>query len=91
MWVLLEGDSSPVEVDVDQSNYTSKKFNLDRFVPILQERFPNLKDIRPTRIEFFNGDDRTEPLKSGTILTEDTTTDENPLVVRYPLSETSSK
>jgi hypothetical protein len=87
MWVLLEGDSRPVEVDIDQSNYTFKKFNLDHFVPIFQEHFPDLKDIRPTRIEFFNSNDQTIPLNSGEILTNDTTTSKIPLVVYYPLLE----
>ncbi|CAI2193398.1 6138_t:CDS:1, partial [Funneliformis geosporum] len=74
MWVLLEGDQSPFEIDVDQSFYTSEKFSLVRLKPILKDSFSELKDIRPTRIEFFNYDDRTTPLENGVILTEDTTT-----------------
>ncbi|CAB4383215.1 unnamed protein product [Rhizophagus irregularis] len=89
MWVLLEGDPRPVEVDVDQRNYASRKFNLDRLVPILKKEFPKLlQDVRSTQIEFFNNNDRTS-LNCGMTLTNDNTSFENPLVVRYPLSDSS--
>ncbi|CAB4424360.1 unnamed protein product [Rhizophagus irregularis] len=90
MWVLLEGDLRPVEVDVDQRNYASGKFNLDRLVPILKNEFPNeLQGVRPTEIEFFNNNDRTTSLDCGMTLTNDNTSSKNPLVVRYPLSDSS--
>ena len=92
MWILLEGDPRAVEIDVDMSNYSSRKFNLDRLKPILKNEFPDeLQGVKPTKIEFFNSDDLTTPLNSGELLTNDTTTSKNPLVVHYPLSNTSSK
>ncbi|CAB5395023.1 unnamed protein product [Rhizophagus irregularis] len=89
MWVLLEGDTRPAEVYVDQKNYASREFNLDRLVPILKKEFPKLlQDVRSTQIEFFNNNDRTS-LNCGMTLTNDNTSFENPLVVRYPLSDSN--
>ena len=91
MWVQLEGKPRPVEVDVDQNNYSSGRFTLDRLIQILKVKFNGLRNVEESDIVLFNSDDRTTPLKSGMILTEDTTTDEKPLVVRYPFSESTSK
>ncbi|CAB4382743.1 unnamed protein product [Rhizophagus irregularis] len=67
--------------------HTRRKFSLDRLKKdFLKKEFDELEHVGRNKIECFLGD---TSLRSGTILTEDTTTDENPLVVRYPLSETS--
>src|SRR5579862_1888744 len=42
--------------------------------------------IRPGELEFFDTEDLTKPLRSGTLLSNLRTTDITPLVVRYPLS-----
>ena len=89
MWILLEGKPSAVEIDVDPSEYT--KFNLNKLKPILKENFPKLQNVGQSDIEFLYYNDRTTPLRSGMILTNDIATDENPLVVRYPFSESHSK
>ncbi|CAG8802074.1 30371_t:CDS:1, partial [Racocetra persica] len=44
MWMLLEGKASAVEVDINQNNYMTHSFNLDRLKPILRERFKVLKN-----------------------------------------------
>ena len=89
MWILLEGKPSAVRIAVDPSEYT--EFNLDKLKPILQEKFPKLQNVEESDIEFLYYNDRTTPLRSGMILTNDITTDENPFVVRYPFSESHSK
>ena len=91
MWVLLEGKQSPVEVDVNPSEYSSSRLTLNRLKPILKEEFVELRNVGKSDIVIFNNDDPYTPLDSGMILTEDKTSSKNPLVVRYPLSETSSK
>ena len=91
MWVLLEGKPSPVEVDVNTSEYSSGRLTLNRLKPFLKEEFGELRDVGKSDIVIFNGDDPNTPLDSGMILTEDKTSSKNPFVVRYPLSETSSK
>jgi len=75
VWILLEDAPRPIKVDVDVSKYTFRNFSLDRLVPFIIKEFKALKDVEPEYIEFFNNDNRTTP----------------PLVVRYPLSESSSK
>ncbi|CAG8832265.1 10939_t:CDS:2, partial [Cetraspora pellucida] len=88
MWVLLEGKASAVEVDINQNNYMTRSFNLDRLKPILRERFKVLKNVEPEDVEFFTFNDRINPIPPGTNLNSlsGSTTDIAPLVVRYPLS-----
>ncbi|CAG8718402.1 1495_t:CDS:2 [Racocetra fulgida] len=62
MWVLLEGKASAVGVDVDQKNYITRSFNLDRLKPILRETFEDLKNVKPEDTEFFTFNDRINPL-----------------------------
>ncbi|PKC02345.1 hypothetical protein RhiirA5_381034 [Rhizophagus irregularis] len=69
---------------------SQKHLNLDRLVPILKNEFSNeLQGVRPTEIEFFNNNDRTTSLDCGMTLTNDNTSSKNPLVIRYPLSDSS--
>ncbi|PKC62383.1 hypothetical protein RhiirA1_465207 [Rhizophagus irregularis] len=70
---------------------SQKHLNLDRLVPILKNEFSNeLQGVRPTEIEFFNNNDRTTSLDCGMTLTNDNTSSKNPLVIRYPLSDSSN-
>ncbi|CAG8716486.1 424_t:CDS:2, partial [Gigaspora rosea] len=88
MWVLLEGKASAVGVDVDQKNYITRSFNLDRLKPILRETFEDLKNVKPEDTEFFTFNDRINPLPPDITLNSlsESTTATAPLVVRYPLS-----
>ncbi|CAG8733382.1 2785_t:CDS:2, partial [Dentiscutata erythropus] len=88
MWVLLEGKASAVEVDVDQKNYMTRNFNLDRLKPILKEEFSELQDVARSEIEIFTYNDRTNPLPPDTNLSllSEKVTGTSPLVIRYPLS-----
>ncbi|CAG8746666.1 1937_t:CDS:2, partial [Cetraspora pellucida] len=88
MWVLLEGKASAVEVDINQNNYMTRSFNLDRLKPILRERFKVLKNVEPEDVEFFTFNDRINPIPPDITLNSlsGSTTATAPLVVRYPLS-----
>ncbi|CAG8719228.1 8824_t:CDS:2 [Racocetra persica] len=88
MWVLLEGKASAIEVDIDQTNYITRSFNLNRLIPNLREIFEDLKNVKPEDTEFFTFNDRVNPLRLGTNLNplSGDTSDTEPLVVRYPLS-----
>ncbi|CAG8625974.1 9102_t:CDS:2, partial [Diversispora eburnea] len=87
MWVLFEGEPSSDELTAD----ITKVPNLAQFKRILKNEFDILKDVRPSSIVFFNYDDRSTPIPPGTLLQPlaDSTTDTKPLVVRYPISDSS--
>ncbi len=89
MWVLLEGKPRAVKV----KNNVTQIPELDDFPPVLKEEFNELRDVERSDIEFFSYDDYNTltPLPSDTPLTSLTTTASKPLVVRYPLSNTSGK
>ena len=95
MWIQIEGKPRPIQVDIKQSEYATKRFNLDRLATVLKDdfsnKFPELQNVGLNDIEFLHNNDRMTPLDSGMILTNDNTTSKNPLVVRYPLSESRSK
>ncbi|CAG8647844.1 198_t:CDS:1 [Ambispora leptoticha] len=81
LWVLLEGQADPVEVDV------SDILNLSRLIPRIKEAFPELSSIPPGKIQFLSSNNRTQPLRKGTLITSIHTTDTSPLVVRYPFTD----
>ncbi|RIB15613.1 hypothetical protein C2G38_2039207 [Gigaspora rosea] len=88
--VLLEGDSSSVEIHVKPSDFTSQRPNLNDFKQILKQQFEALKDVRPGNIDFISYKDRTQALFGDVLLANFHTTASCPLVVRYPLSTSSS-
>ncbi|CAG8790113.1 5412_t:CDS:2, partial [Gigaspora rosea] len=87
--VLLEGDSSSVEIHVKPSDFTSQRPNLNDFKQILKQQFEALKDVRPGNIDFISYKDRTQALFGDVLLANFHTTASCPLVVRYPLSTSS--
>jgi hypothetical protein len=88
MWVLLEGSPSPLKLRADITNNVS---DLDYFKVILSSEFKVLKDVEPYNIVFL--DNNNMPIRPGAKLQDlaEKTTDENPLVVRYPISDVNSK
>ncbi|CAG8657943.1 552_t:CDS:1, partial [Diversispora eburnea] len=82
MWVLLEGSPSAVKLKAD----LSEAKDLDDFKSILKREFEKLKKVEPEDILFL--DSNNTPIRPGINLKSlsDNSTDENPLIVRYPLS-----
>ena len=90
MWVLLEGAERARKLRADVSEVE----DLDDFIYILKkdEDFKEeLKNARPQNIVLL--DNNNSPLRPGTELQTlaKISTDENPLVVRYPISAVNSK
>ncbi|CAG8653146.1 8983_t:CDS:2, partial [Diversispora eburnea] len=83
MWVLLEGDPNPDKLEADISQVT----DLADFKRILKNEFEPLKNVRPQNIVFL--DSNKQPLRPGIELKSlsENSTDINPLIVRYPLSD----
>ncbi|RIB11386.1 hypothetical protein C2G38_2203574 [Gigaspora rosea] len=83
MWVLLEGEPTAVKLKGSLSEFT----DLDDFSSCLEQKFDELKNVKPQKRAYFTYDDRNVPLSPDTVLTSLTTTASKPLVVRYPLSD----
>nr|CAG8632193.1 11462_t:CDS:2 [Entrophospora candida] len=83
MWILLEGKQTAMKV---RSSLSHTK-DLDDLRPIIRNEFNELQNINNSNIEFFS---KNNSLHIGMVLTELSTTDENPLVVRYTLSNADS-
>src|SRR5688572_13670994 len=80
MWVLLEGSLSARKL---RANISEVK-DLDDFKCILKEEFKEeLGNARPRNIVFLDNDNK--PLQPDTDIQTLVTTDEKPLVVRYPI------
>ena len=91
LWILLEGH--PRSILLEDITFNLKRdANLSDFAPKLINRFNELAQINELDLEFFNYDARTKSLRSGTTLkvVEQDTSDEKPLVVRYPLTNNTS-
>ncbi|CAG8586142.1 7019_t:CDS:2 [Diversispora eburnea] len=82
MWVLLEGSQRAVKLKAD----LSETKDLDDFALILKREFEELEKVRPQDIVFL--DSNNTSIRPGIDLKSlsDNSTDENPLVVRYPLT-----
>ncbi|CAG8653923.1 4416_t:CDS:2, partial [Diversispora eburnea] len=82
MWVLLEGSQRAVKLKAD----LSEAKDLDDFALILKREFEKLKKVEPEDILFL--DSNNTPIRPGINLKSlsGNSTDENPLIVRYPLS-----
>ncbi|RHZ87655.1 hypothetical protein Glove_33g80 [Diversispora epigaea] len=82
MWVLLEGKLDAVKLRAD----LSESKDLDDFKRILKNEIVLLKNVGPEDILFL--DSNNTPLRPGIDLKSlsDNSTDINPLIVRYPLS-----
>ena len=88
LWILPEGRKSAIRCP---SKYIEPDSELDDLASHLCKSQKYLKDIEPNDIEFFSYDDRVHPMGMGTPLSNLSTTDSSPLVVRYPLSESAGK
>ncbi|CAG8474629.1 324_t:CDS:2 [Paraglomus occultum] len=84
LWILPEGRKTASECP---SAYIEPDSMLDKLARRLCKSQKYLKDIDPHDIEFFSYDDRIHPIRMSTPLSDLNTTDSNPLVFRYPLSE----
>ncbi|RIB22995.1 hypothetical protein C2G38_922836 [Gigaspora rosea] len=86
IWVLLEGHISPCKLKIDLSQVS----DLDDFKDVIKE-IQVLKNVKPYDIVFLNHDDRNTPIQPGTLLKPlaDNTTYTKPLVVSYPISDSS--
>ncbi|CAG8608477.1 11745_t:CDS:2 [Diversispora eburnea] len=87
MWILFEGNTEPTKLKADVSKVT----DLDDLKYKLTNDFNILKDVEPSKIIFFNHNDRSTPIPPDALLQPlaDDTTAKSPLVVRYPISDSS--
>ena len=88
LWILPEGDESAVQYP---KKYIKPDTNLDDIRSSLCEHRKFLKDIEPSNVQLFSYDNRSEPLRGGTLLKDLTTTDTAPLIIRYPVSDSNGK
>ncbi|POG62186.1 hypothetical protein GLOIN_2v643587 [Rhizophagus irregularis DAOM 181602=DAOM 197198] len=84
LWVLIENEN-PVKLSV-KWKITDPEPDLVDIEPRLCEK-EVLSDVQPERLEFFRYGDRITPICPGTLVSTLNTTDQDPLVVRYPLSD----
>ncbi|CAJ0908349.1 12928_t:CDS:2 [Entrophospora sp. SA101] len=56
-----------------------------------EEGKDTFEKIKPKFLEFFNRNDRINPLQAGTLVIKLSTTTTSPLVIRYPLSNSEGK
>ena len=85
IWVLLEGTQSPLKLKADITS------DLDDFKEILKCKYEELTNVKPQHIVFLDSNNK-QLLPDADIRTiSNTATAKNPLVVRYPLSDLSSK
>ncbi|RHZ47745.1 hypothetical protein Glove_568g2 [Diversispora epigaea] len=87
MWILFERNTEPTKLKADISKVT----DLDDLKYKLTNEFNILKDVEPSKIVFFNYNYCSTPIRPGTPLQSlaDNTTDTTPLIVRYPISDSS--
>ncbi|CAB4418382.1 unnamed protein product [Rhizophagus irregularis] len=84
LWVLIENEN-PVKLSV-KWKITDPEPDLADIEPRLCEK-EVLSDVQPESLEFFRYGDRITPICPGTLVSTLNTTDQDPLVVRYPLSD----
>ena len=84
LWILLEGTTSPELLDL---SFTTADPNLSHLARRLGQILDHLASVYASNFEFFDSD--LTKLRRGITLRaiEQNTSDTNPLVVRYPLSE----
>src|SRR3954462_11691593 len=92
LWIQLENKPSPEEYDIDLTRISAPHKTLGRFAALLCQDIEDLKNLNGRSLEFFIGDDRTNPVDVRLPL-EDVAKDigQTSLVVRYPLSNTRGK
>ncbi|CAG8672962.1 9286_t:CDS:2, partial [Paraglomus occultum] len=79
LWIRLENDPSPEDVNVPP-----ECTHLSRLAHHLKQQYDILKDVRQSQIKFIlNG----QLQRMATRLDRIDTTDEKPLVIRFPLSD----
>ncbi|CAJ0640373.1 5658_t:CDS:2 [Entrophospora sp. SA101] len=87
LWILVEGSPRPIKFPVEWN--TSP--DLDDLAHKLCKEKKTFENVDPESLEFFNHDDRINPLRAGTLVTNLSTTDASPLVIRYPFSNSEDK
>lgn len=88
LWVLIENEQ-PVKLSV-KWKITDPEPDLADIEPRLCVK-EVLSDVQPESLEFFRYSDRITPICPGTLVSTLNTTDQDPLVVRYPLSDSQGK
>lgn len=89
MWILFEGDPNPTKLKADISEVK----DLDDLKYIPKNEIEILKDVKPPNIIFFDCNDCIKSIRPDTLLKPlaDNKTAISPLIVRYPVSDSSSK
>nr|CAG8444287.1 2486_t:CDS:2 [Entrophospora candida] len=83
LWILVEGSPRPMKFPVE---WNTSPPDLDDLAHKLCKEKKTFENVDPESLEFFNHDDRINPLRAGTLVTNLSTTDASPLVIRYPFS-----
>nr|CAG8439632.1 11505_t:CDS:2 [Entrophospora candida] len=83
LWILVEGSPRPIKFPVE---WNTSPPDLDDLAHKLCKEKKTFENVDPESLEFFNHDDRINPLRAGTLITNLSTTDASPLVIRYPFS-----
>src|SRR5689334_4488707 len=83
LWILVEGSPRPMKFLVEWNNSPP---DLDDLACKLCKEKKVFENTKPESLEFFNHDDRINPLQADTFVTNLNTTATSPLVVRYPFS-----
>ncbi|CAG8796024.1 16528_t:CDS:2 [Cetraspora pellucida] len=75
----------------NDKNELTKRPDLDDFSSWLEQKFDELKNVKPQKCIYFTNDDHNVPLSPDTVLTALTTIASKSLVVWYLLSDANSK
>ncbi|CAG8467125.1 5052_t:CDS:2, partial [Funneliformis caledonium] len=86
LWIHVENEPKPDKFYVMRQQSELDKIDLIDISPELCKR-ETLKDVKPHSLEFFRYGDRINSLPPGTLISTLATTDTDPLVVRYPVSD----
>src|SRR4051794_39480624 len=90
LWIHIENEPRPEKFCVARENSELDEIDLNDICPQLCA-IETLKNVRSGQLEFFRYSDRITPLRPGTLISTLNTTDQDPLVVRYPISDSQGK
>nr|CAG8465570.1 9958_t:CDS:2 [Entrophospora candida] len=88
LWILVKCSPRPTQFPVE---WNTSPPNLDNLACKLCKEEKTFENIEPKFLEFFNHDDRINPLQADTLVTILNTTAAGHLVVCYPLSSSEGK
>ena len=90
LWIHIENEPRAEKFCVARGNPELDEIDLNDISPQLCA-IETLKNVQPSKLDFFRYGDRITPLPPDTLINTLNTTGTDPLVVRYPLSDSQGK